>query len=244
MANLILYFTVGYPDRVTFSDFVSSISGELVDYVEFGFPSSDPKYDGPVIRKTHSKSDYKGESDYADLFMDLHRKGIKLYSLAYVTDIIANFGNRIEFLRNNGFSGILMPDLLIDYFGDRNRLILAALNGGLEVIPFFNPSTPDRVIREVSSIANSWIYYGIQPSTGIVMPMDMEEVVSRIRSILPDREVNFGFGIRSTDQAAEIIRSGGDGIAIGSALVPMLENGDLKGFSEYVQNLRRIIDAN
>ncbi|OWP56455.1 MAG: hypothetical protein B2I17_05125 [Thermoplasmatales archaeon B_DKE] len=244
MAKLILYFTVGYPDRTTFTDFMTSLNASAVDYVEFGFPSMDPKYDGPTIRRTHSAAEYDGGEDYSGMFRQLSKSGIKTYSLAYVSDIIGDFSNRMALLKTSGFSGILMPDLLIDYFGRSEELISTAHEAGLEVIPFFNPSTPDRVIMNIAALTHSWIYYGIQPSTGIIMPMDMGDIVDRIRAILPDREINFGFGIRGGDQAGEIIRAGGSGIAIGSALVGMMEKKDISGFSSYVSTMREVINAN
>ncbi|MCL5679026.1 MAG: tryptophan synthase subunit alpha [Candidatus Thermoplasmatota archaeon] len=244
MSRLILYFTVGYPDRATFGNFVSSLSSDSVDYVEFGFPSRDPKYDGPLIRKTHSIAEYEGNGDYSSVFRHIIDAGIRAYSLAYVSDIIDDFSGRISFLKDTGFSGVLMPDLLIDYFSRSDELISRVHEAGLEVIPFFNPSTPDRVIMKVAGMTHSWVYYGVQPSTGIVMPMDMKEVVERIRTLLPDREINFGFGIRSIAQASEIIHEGGDGVAIGSAFISMLESRDIKGFSDYISSLRGAVDAN
>jgi tryptophan synthase alpha chain len=244
MSRLILYFTVGYPDRTTFGNFVSSLSSDYVDYVEFGFPSPDPKYDGPIIRKTHGIAEYGQRGDYSSVFRHVIDAGIRAYSLAYVSDIIDDFSGNISFLKDTGFSGILMPDLLIDYFSRSDDLISKVQEAGLEVIPFFNPSTPDRVIMKVAGITHSWVYYGVQPSTGIVMPMDMKEVVERIRKLLPDREINFGFGIRSIAQASEIIHEGGDGVAIGSAIISMLESREIKEFSDYVAIMRRAVDAN
>ena len=152
MSRLILYFTVGYPDRATFGNFVSSLSSDSVDYVEFGFPSRDPKYDGPLIRKTHSIAEYEGNGDYSAIFRHITDAGIRAYSLAYVSDIIDDFSGSISFLKDTGFSGILMPDLLIDYFSRSGELISRVHEAGLEVIPFFNPSTPDRVIMKVAGI--------------------------------------------------------------------------------------------
>lgn len=243
MSKLILYFTAGYPNRDTFVEFLSRLSYETIDYVEIGFPSPDPKYDGPIIRRTHSSAEFSGILEYSDVFLNLASREVKIYSLAYASDIVSNLDVNIATLKEVGFSGILMPDLLIDYFGRSEEIIGTVHNQGLEVIPFFNPSTPDRVITRISSLTNSWIYYGIQPSTGIVMPADLTQVVSRIRALVPGREIDFGFGIRSNEQVKKIIEAGGDGIAIGSALVEMLDKRNFDTFEDYISTVRGVLNA-
>ncbi len=53
MKNLIPYFTLGYPDNNTLKDFLMAMPVNKINYIEFGFPSDDPRYDGPTIRITH-----------------------------------------------------------------------------------------------------------------------------------------------------------------------------------------------
>lgn len=242
--NLILYFTLGFPDQDTLELFSEQISPNQVDYVEFGFPSVNPVYDGPKIRVTHrsafeSYAPERGEK----LFSDLTKKGIRLYSLTYYRDIENDSGTFFSYLKEQGFSGIIVPDMLVDYFDQANRVISEIHDAGLELIPFFNPATPDRVIMEISRMTSSWIYYGLQPSTGINVPFDTGEVAERIRSLLPDREINFGFGIRNNDQVRELINYGANGVAIGTALVDMLSAGDKEGFSGYLKDLRGVLDG-
>jgi len=54
-----LYITATYPDSATFLEVLNRTRG-IVDFYEIGIPTSNPKYDGPIIRMTHFKSQLKG----------------------------------------------------------------------------------------------------------------------------------------------------------------------------------------
>ena len=70
------------------------------------------------------------------------------------------------------------------------------------------------------------------------MPFDLEEVSKRILDLLPGREINFGFGIRTTAQIREVLDLGSSGVAIGSLLVEYLKNRDLEGFRKFQVSVR------
>lgn len=242
--NLILYFTLGYPDQETVEDFIELISPDMVDYVEFGFPSRSPVYDGPRIRATHklAKENYDAERSNI-MFQRLRDRNIPLYSLTYFRDIVDGPNDFFAHLSRHGFSGMIIPDLLVDYSEEAMEIISAMMEHNLHYIPFFNPSTPDRVIRNISSATSSWVYYGMQPSTGIAVPFDVQEVAERARDLLPGREINFGFGIRDRSQVEELVRYGANGVAIGTAIVDFLSRGDKEGFSEFIRNMRGVLDG-
>ncbi len=243
--NLILYFTLGFPSQEVLDGFCDRIDSKEVDYVEFGFPSPNPVYDGPRIRGTHraARENYQPEKGER-LFRSLLGKGIKLYSLTYYRDIENDPENFLQYLKANGFSGLIIPDLLVDYYNDAVPILDSLKKYGLELIPFFNPSTPDMIIREIASKTSSWIYYGLQPSTGISVPFDTREVAERIKEILPDREINFGFGIRDNKQVRELLSYGASGVAIGTALIDKLNSGDKDDFSTYLAEMRGVLDGN
>ena len=140
-------------------------------------------------------------------------------------------------LKSMGFSGAIIPDLLTDYFPERNSLIEKMDYSGLSLIPFFTSSTPDMVIRDIASRTNDWIYHGLQPSTGIRVPVSIDLMVKRIKELCPGRELIFGFGINSLEEISELGKSGADGIAVGSSLVPFMETGDMAGFDSKVNML-------
>ncbi|MCL4335203.1 MAG: tryptophan synthase subunit alpha [Candidatus Thermoplasmatota archaeon] len=244
MKDLYLYFTMGYPDMDTLERFISLINADKVNGIEIGFPSMDPKYDGPEIRKSHSSAVDPGRERMLEFLKILGMKNIPLYSLQYYSDICSDIEENLAILRESGFSGIIVPDLTTDYFKDSEKVIDHIEESGLDFIPFFSASSPDRVIARQCSLTSSWIYYGIQPSTGINMPMDMAPGVQRIRSIAGNRKMIFGFGIRNEDHVREAVRNGADGIAIGTILLKYLESNDKNGFIDLVERMRVALNDN
>lgn len=218
--------------------FLEEVDPEVVKYVEIGIPDCNPLYDGPTIKSTHSKALKNFRADHLmDFTSILKDKGIRSYALTYY-DQIANGGTDfISSLKESGFSGAIIPDLLIDY-SEASYGLIPQIEKIFSFIPFFNPATPDGVIQSVSSMTGSWIYYGLQPSTGIDIPFDLNEVASRIFSLIHGREINFGFGIRTIDQVREILGLGSNGIAIGSLLVQLLKDNDLEGFKSFQNSVK------
>ncbi len=236
--KLALYFTFPYPDRETFQRFFDQSLNHRYDYLELGIPTDHPYYDGPVIRKTHSRAraNYSEEMLRKTLRTAIS-KGIKVYTLVYYNHFIGNESEFLGNLKSMGFSGAIIPDLLTDYFSERDELIRKMNESGLSLIPFFTSSTPDTVIRDIASRTNDWIYHGLQPSTGIRVPVSIDLMVNRIKELCPGRELIFGFGINSTEEIRELRESGADGIAVGSSLVPFMETGDTAGFDSKIRML-------
>lgn len=242
MKSLYLYFTLGYPDFSTLNRFVSGLDSTGVTGVELGFPSRDPHYDGPAIRKTHSVALANGPDGSEETIEILSKKGIPMYSLSYYSDIGGNLDAFLDFLSERKFTGTIIPDTFVDYFDEYADIIRSCQDHGIQFIPFFNASTPDRVIQDAAAMTQSWIYFGVQPSTGINVPFNMEEASGRMRDLVGNRELVYGFGLRGTDQIREVVQSGGDGVAIGSMLVPMLESGNFKEFDSSVKEIRRALN--
>ncbi|WMT51423.1 MAG: tryptophan synthase subunit alpha [Ferroplasma sp.] len=244
MKKLIPYFTLGYPDNSRLCRFLDILPVEKINYIEFGFPSDDPRYDGPVIRKTHSVGNSNfSDSVYSKYFDYFYKNHIKMYSLSYFSDIKDRFDEFIAYLQKNRFSGIIIPDLIIDYFSESRGVIEDLNKRGFEYIPFFSPATPDSIIKNVASLTDSWIYYGLQPSTGIEIPYELDYTTERINTLLPGREITYGFGIKSDEDIKNLMKNGGSGVAIGTYLVKMIDSGDEKGFVDYINRMRGVLDA-
>lgn len=240
---VILYFTADYPDKGTVGKFLEEIDPEIVKYVEIGIPTENPLYDGPSVKSTHSvaRSQYNNE-DLAEMADLVNSRGMETDILAYSEVFLKGGEEYPQFLKNSGISGAIVPDLLTDYFDQKDEFI-NELQKKINFIPFFNPATPDSIIGEITSKTSSWIYYGLQPSTGINVPYDPVEVSSRIFSLVKNREINFGFGVRSVRDVKDIISLGSSGVAIGSMLVPMLKNRDIGSFRKFQSEIKEAISV-
>lgn len=236
--KLTLYFTLGYPDRGTFEKFLEEALETGVEYVEVGIPTEHPYYDGPLIRKTHRDA----MKIYSDEFLfstikTITERGKKAYALVYYSHFHGREASFTGTMKEAGFSGIIVPDLLTEYFDERLKLAETIENSGLHLIPFVNSSTPDSVIEEISTVTGDWIYHGLQPSTGIRVPVDLERMIRRIESLCPEREIIYGFGISSKETIAELRDLRAGGIAVGSSLISSLDHGDHEAFMEKLKLL-------
>ena len=244
MKPLVLYFTANYPSMAILSEFIARLDSSVVKYVELGIPTDNPLYDGPTIKVTHGVSIGGFRDSDLKLYSDmLKERDIRTYLLVYYHELRKRGSDFLHYLRDIGISGLIIPDLFIDYF-DSGAEVIKSFPEGLEFIPFFNPATPDGVIRSVAEMTRSWIYYGLQPSTGINVPFDLKEVSGRILEMVPGREVNFGFGIRTVEQVREILDLGSDGVAIGSMLIPMLKENrtdDFVRFQKEVGEMMKVV---
>ncbi len=242
MSKLIPYFTLGYPSNEILCKFLDIIPLDNINYIEFGFPSVDPRYDGPIIRKTHSVGNINFSDDvYKKYFDYFYKNNIKMYSLSYYSDIKDRFDDFIRYLQERHFSGIIIPDLIIDYFSESNNIIKSLADKKFEYIPFFSPATPDSIIKNVANMTTSWIYYGLQPSTGIDIPYELDYTTERINSLLPGREITYGFGIKTDDDIKALMKNGGNGVAIGTYFVKMLDDNNQTGFVDYIDKIRGVL---
>ncbi|MGP6238879.1 tryptophan synthase subunit alpha [Cuniculiplasma sp. SKW4] len=236
--KLALYLTFPYPSSEIFQRFFNAMMNERFDYLELGIPTSKPYYDGPVIRKTHKKAmESFSFSDLKETVSIAKKSGKRTFALVYYNHFSSNREEFLDQLKESGMDGAIVPDILTDYFDERVDLAKAMDERGLSLIPFFTSSTPDKVISEVIKQTHDWIYHGLQPSTGIRVPVSMDILIKRIRNLAGEREVIFGFGINSLDMIKNLRDQGADGIAIGSSLVSYMDGNDLDGFMKEVKRL-------
>ncbi len=236
--KLALYFTFPYPSLERFGKYMEIISDVKFEYAELGIPTKYPYYDGPQIRKTHGVAlkEFSMESLGKQVSI-LKSQGKKVYALAYCNLFSENPGDFMEKLSAAGIDGIILPDLLTDFYHERIEIIHSVHDHGLEAIPFFNASTPDHSIEEILSITHSWIYFGLQPSTGIKVPLRIDEMYKRIRSLCGSREIIVGFGIDGPEMISELKTAGFDGIAVGSAFIRSMDEDNISAFEKQAKML-------
>jgi tryptophan synthase alpha chain len=242
-SRLLIYLTLGFPNDEFLEDFVRALPDGIVDGLELGLPSSDPRYDGPKIRSTHGEKNHFNLNQLNRILLLCKERKIQVNVLSYYSDIENSEGTTLSMLSEHSVREIIVPDLLIDYAESADAFISRLKANGISYIPFFNAATPDRIIVKYVNMTDSWIYYGLQPSTGINVPVNIQEVVSRATSIIRGRDIIFGFGIRNGADAGEIIRAGGHGIAIGSAIVDDLSRHDKMAAILKISEYREAIDS-
>jgi tryptophan synthase alpha chain len=218
---IVVYLTVGYPDRGATSGLLRAALDGGADVLELGVPFSDPLADGATVQRA---------SEVA------LRQGIGLADcLAEATTIVAErdatvllFGYANPFLRYRGglagfasdaaragVSGIIVPDLPSEESAEFD----AALDPeGLARIDLYAPTTPDERLARLVPRARGFVYcVSLTGVTGARRALggDVAEFVGRVRrhTAVP---IAVGFGISAPEHVASL-RGIADAVVVGSA---------------------------
>jgi tryptophan synthase alpha chain len=224
-AGLVTFLTAGDPDPATSAELLAGLSQAGADLIEIGMPFSDPMADGPVVQAASLRALAAG-ARMATTF-DLVRRvrardaEIPIVLMGYYNPIYS-YGNA-RFLADAkaaGADGLIVVDLPPE---EDLELCLPARAAGLDFIRLATPTTDDRRLPAVLENISGFIYYvsvtGITGQKAAVASRVAPEV-ARIKrhTRLP---VAVGFGIRESEQAAEIARIA-DAAVVGSALIDLL----------------------
>ena len=112
---LSIYYTAGYPELGSTVDIAEQLEKAGVDFLEIGFPYSDPVADGPVIQKAAETALQNG-MNLNILFDELKelrsRVSIPVYLMGYFNPVL-QFGveNFCAACKEVGVNGVIIPDL-------------------------------------------------------------------------------------------------------------------------------------
>ncbi len=196
---------------------------------EVGIPYSDPIADGPVIQASYTRALQAGVK-LKDIFATVGQVSPELkMPLACMVSyaIIHRIGPQrfIADAQAAGFSGAIVPDLLVEEAGDLRDLCRAQ---DFNLIHLVTPTTPaERMLRIAESSSGFLYFVSITGITGerSELPPDLIDKVSwlRQRTELP---ICIGFGISQVEHV-KLLAPVADGLIVGSALVRRLAQTDL-----------------
>ena len=227
---LSIYFTAGYPALDTTVDIAEALEKAGADFLEIGFPYSDPVADGPTIQHS-SQTALENGMNLNILFEQLKdlrsRVNIPILLMGYVNPIVQYGVERFcKQAAAVGVDGIIVPDLPMyeyemlysNYFEDN----------GLSNIFLVTPQTSEERIRKIDGLSNSFIYLLSSSSiTGgnLQLTDSIESYYTRIKSMQLKNPTIIGFGIsdnKSFSKACEYA----NGAIVGSAFVKLLAQDD------------------
>ena len=242
-ALLSLYFTAGYPELNSTVDIAEAVEKAGADFIEIGFPYSDPLADGPVIQHSSQISLQNG-MNLKVLFEQLKelrkRVNILVLLMGYVNPVL-QYGvkNFCESCASVGVDGIIVPDLPMYEYEELYKDNFIGNN--LSNIFLVTPQTSEERIRKIDELSNGFIYLLSSSSTtgkNLKVSEEAEIYFSRIRDMKLKNPTMIGFGISdqaSFNKAAEYTR----GAIVGSAFVKFLgtENA-MQRIPEFVRSIR------
>jgi tryptophan synthase alpha chain len=218
---VVIYLTVGYPDRASTGPLLRAALEGGADLVELGVPFSDPLADGATVQRASETALANGitlgdciteaaslvaERDAAVVLM-----GYTNPFLRYGLDRFANDA------RAAGAAGVIVVDLP----AEESRPFDAALvPAGLTRIDLYAPTTPDDRLARLVPASRGFVYcVSLTGVTGArrALGTDVEAFVKRVRAHT-DLPIALGFGISEPSHVAAL-RGVVDGVAIGSAAI-------------------------
>lgn len=240
---LSIYFTAGYPNLKSTLDIAEALEKAGADFIEIGFPYSDPLADGPVIQNSSQISLQNG-MNLPILFEQLKdlrkRVSIPVLLMGYVNPML-QYG--VEKFCNDcaeaGVDGIIVPDLPMDEY--ENLYKNCFLGNNLSNIFLVTPQTSEERIRRIDELSNGFIYLLSSSSTtgkDLKVSNEADAYFNRIRDMKLKNPTMIGFGIsdrKSFNKAAEYTR----GAIVGSAFVKFLDSKDALGnVKEFLKTIR------
>jgi tryptophan synthase alpha chain len=223
---LSIYFTAGYPELNTTVAIAEALEKAGADFLEIGFPYSDPVADGPTIQHSSQTALDKG-MNLNRLFEELkelrQRVSIPILLMGYVNPIVQYGVERFcKQAAAVGVDGVIVPDLPMyeyemlyaNYFEDNN----------LSNIFLVTPQTSEERIRKIDELSSSFIYLLSSSSiTGgnLQLTDSIEGYYNRVKAMELKNPAIIGFGI-SDHQSFRKACEYANGAIVGSAFVKLL----------------------
>ena len=220
---LSIYFTAGYPALNTTVKIAEALEKAGADFLEIGFPYSDPVADGPIIQNSSQRALENGMT-LNQLFEELkelrNKVSIPVMLMGYVNPIVQygveNFSKKATEV---GVDGLIVPDLPIYEYEKLYAGIFKQYN--LSNIFMVTPQTSTERIRKIDELSSSFVYLlSSSTITGVNLKLSdaIEGYYQRIKDMNLKNPTIFGFGITNNNSFKKACEYA-NGAIVGTAFV-------------------------
>lgn len=240
---LSIYYTAGYPTLHCTLDIAEALENAGADFLEIGFPYSDPVADGPIIQHSSEVALRNGMTldVLFDQLKDLRKRvNIPVLLMGYVNPVL-QYGveNFCKACAAVGVDGVIVPDLPMYEYEANYQTVFDAY--GVSNIFLVTPQTSEERIRKIDSLSTGFIYLlSSSATTGkdLAVSETSESYFSRIRAMDLDNPTVIGFGIANHDAFVHATDHA-DGAIVGSAFVRLLDDADYHGkIAPFIRQLK------
>ncbi|MCY4778176.1 tryptophan synthase subunit alpha [Sphingobacterium sp. UT-1RO-CII-1] len=241
---LSIYYTAGYPQLHSTLNIAQKLEQAGVDFLEIGFPYSDPVADGPVIQRSSEKALQNGMT-LDVLFKDLKKLrehvSIPVFLMGYFNPVL-QYGveNFCKACKEVGVNGAIIPDLPLYEYEELYQKIFE--ENEIANIFLVTPQTSEERIRKIDELSNSFIYLlSSNATTGKNLNVndESEKYFKRIKKMDLKNPIIIGFGISNAetfDKATQYAQ----GAIVGTAFVRMLDESDYENkIDNFIKNIKR-----
>ncbi|MEE1943819.1 tryptophan synthase subunit alpha [Pedobacter sp. KR3-3] len=228
---LSIYYTAGYPALDSTLKIAQALQESGADFLEIGFPYSDPVADGPVIQASSKQALDQGMTLHLlfEQLKDLRKTvTIPILLMGYVNPVL-QFGvaNFCKACAEVGVDGCIIPDLPMYEYEELYKDEFE--KNGLSNIFLVTPQTSEERIRKIDGLSNAFIYLLSSSATtgkNLDVSAQAKAYFSRIKAMELHNPLMIGFGI-SDKQTFDSANEYASGAIIGSAFVKCLAQGDV-----------------
>lgn len=241
---LSIYFTAGYPELNSTVAIAEALEKAGANFLEIGFPYSDPVADGPTIQDSSQKSLENGMTLNVlfDELKELRGKvSIPVLLMGYANPMVQYGVERFcKTAAEAGVDGVIVPDLPMYEYENLYKDIFAKY--GLSNIFLVTPQTSEERIRKIDELSNSFIYLLSSSSiTGGSLNVSdkIETYYKRIIAMNLKNPLIIGFGI-SNNATYKKACEYANGAIVGSAFVKYLgSRADyLEGIGDFIKTIK------
>ena len=237
---LSIYFTAGYPELNKTVEIAEALEKAGADFLEIGFPYSDPVADGPVIQDSSQKALDNGMTLNV-LFSQLkelrERVSIPVLLMGYVNPVLQYGVEKFcAACADAGIDGVIVPDLPMYEYEELYKNCFE--QHGISNVFLVTPQTAEERIRKIDELTNGFVYLLSSSATtgkNLSVSENTESYFERIKKLNLKNPTMIGFGIsdnKSFTKAVEYAR----GAIVGSAFVKLLgEENYLEKIPEFVR---------
>lgn len=241
---LSIYFTAGYPDLNNTVAIAEALEKAGADFLEIGFPYSDPVADGPTIQASSQQALDSGMTLHLlfEQLKELRSKvTIPILLMGYCNPMLQYGVERFcQTAAEVGVDGMIVPDLPMYEYENLYKDTFAKY--GLSNIFLVTPQTSEERIRKIDELSNSFIYLLSSSSiTGgsLNVSDNIEAYYKRVKAMQLKNPLIIGFGISNNTSYKKACEYA-NGAIVGSAFVKYLGSRPdyLKGIGEFIGTIR------
>jgi len=236
------FVMLGDPDLDTGAAVLDALVEGGADMLEVGIPFSDPVADGPTIQAAGERALRQGVTppDCLGLLAGFRSRhpDVPVGILTYANLVLAP--GRDAFYRaaaRAGVDSVLVADVPSL---EAPPFVAAAIRAGVDPVLIAAPNTSQPTLERVARLGRGYTYCVAR--TGVTgaeraMELDHTALFEQLGSLGAPPPI-LGFGISTPDHVCEALAAGAAGVISGSAIVKLVEQGDLRAVRAFIGEMK------